>query len=149
MKESIIPFFVADRPVSLRIIKSSGLEKYDVQVGIMGHANTSKHFQELFRKYPCSDDDFCDLVKNLCPYDHDLSKCSVGSLIKSRTVRACDSGVFTKNGCNRGYNDLFKIYQNMDADYGIIIDFLKDKEKTIKSASDALKDYKKIITHLN
>lgn len=139
----IIPFFVADRLVSLRIIKSSGLHKYDVKVGIMGHANTSKHFQELFKKYPCSDDDFCDLVKGSCPYDHDLNKCSVGSLIKSRTVRACDSGVFTKNGCDRKYKDLFEIYQNMDADYGIIIDFLKDKEKTIKSASDALREYKK------
>lgn len=139
----VIPFFVADRLVSLRIIKSSGLHKYDVRVGIMGHANTSKHFQELFRKYPCSDDDFCDLVDGSCPYDHDLNKCSVGSLIKSRTVRACDSGVFTKNGCDRNYRDLFKIYQNMDADYGIIIDFLKDKKKTIKSASDALREYKK------
>ena len=137
----IIPFFVADRLVSLRIIKSSGLHKYDVKVGIMGHANTSKHFQELFRKYPCSDDDFCDLVQNSCPHDHDLGKCSVGTLIRSRTVRACDSGVFTKNGCDRGYKDLFKIYQNMDADYGIIIDYLKDKEKTIKSASEALKEY--------
>lgn len=139
----IIPFFVADRLASLRIIKSSGLHKYDVKVGIMGHANTSKHFQELFKKYPCSDDDFCDLVKGLCPYDHNLNKCSTGLLIKSRTVRACDSGVFTKNGCDRNYKDLFEIYQNMDADYGIIIDFLKDKEKTIESASDALKEYKK------
>ncbi|MDD5474587.1 MAG: peroxide stress protein YaaA [Candidatus Methanoperedens sp.] len=143
MKESIIPFFVADRLVSLRIIKSSGLHKYDVKVGIMGHANTSKHFQELFRKYPCSDDDFCDLVKDSCPHDHDLNKCSIGLSIKSRTVRACDSGVFTKNGCDRNYKDLFEIYQNMDADYGIIIDHLKDKEKTIKSASDALEEYKK------
>lgn len=143
MKEPIIPFFVADRLVSLRIIKSSGLHKYDVKVGIMGHANTSKHFQELFRKYPCSDDDFCDLVKNSCPYNHDLNKCSIGTLIKSRTVRACDSGVFTKNGCDRNYKDLFEIYQNMDADYGIIIDYLKDKKKTIRSASKALKEYKK------
>lgn len=143
MPNHIVPFFVADRLVSLRIIKSSGLHKYDVKVGIMGHANTSKHFQELFRKYPCSDDDSCDLVKNSCPYDHDINKCSIGLSIKSRTVRACDSGVFTKNGCDRNYKDLFEIYQNMDADYGIIIDHLKDKEKTIKSASDALKQYKK------
>ncbi|MFA4934281.1 MAG: peroxide stress protein YaaA [Candidatus Methanoperedens sp.] len=143
MKEPIIPFFVADRLVSLRIIKSSGLHKYDVKVGIMGHANTSKHFQELFRKYPCSDDDFCDLVKNSCPHNHDINKCSIGLSIKSRTVRACDSGVFTKNGCDRNYEDLFEIYQNMDADYGIIIDHLKDKEKTIISASNALKEYKK------
>jgi hypothetical protein len=143
MPNNIIPFFVADRPVSLRIIKSSGLHKYDVKVGIMGHANTSKHFQELFRKYPCSDDDFCDIVKGKCSHDYDLQKCSVGSLIRQRTTLACDSGVFTKNGCNREYKDLFEIYRNMNADYGIIIDHLKDAYKTIKSASDALKEYKK------
>lgn len=139
----IIPFFVADRPVSLRIIKSSGLQNYDVNIGIMGHANTSKHFQKLFSVYPCTDDDFCDIVKGKCPHDHDIKKCSVGSLIRQRTTLACDSGVFTKNGCDRKYKDLFEIYQRMNADYGIIIDYLKDADKTIKSASDALKEYKK------
>ncbi len=143
MKEPIIPFFVADRLVSLRIIKSSGLHKYDVKVGIMGHANTSKHFQDLFQIYPCTDNEFCDIINGSCPYNYDLKKCSAGSLIRKRTIRACDSGVFTKNGCDRAYKDLFKIYQNMDADYGIVIDYLKDKKKTIKSASDALKEYKK------
>ncbi len=67
MANHIIPFFVADRLASLRILKSSGLDEYNVKVGIMGHANTSKHFQELFKKYPCSDDDFCDLVKVHAP----------------------------------------------------------------------------------
>ncbi len=143
MTDQIIPFFVADRLVSLRIIKSSGLHKYDVKVGIMGHANTSKHFQDLFRIYPCTDDDFCDIIKGSCPYNYDIKKCSSGSLIRKRTVRACDSGVFTKNGCNRKYEDLFEIYQRMNTDYGIIIDYLKDKEKTIRSASDALKEYEK------
>jgi hypothetical protein len=139
----IIPFFVADRLVSFRIIKSSGLHNYDVKVGIMGHANTSKHFQDLFRKYPCTDDDFCDIINGACPYNYNIKKCPQGTLIRKRTVRACDSGVFTKNGCDRKYKDLFKIYQNMDADYGIIIDYLKDKVKTIRSAKDALKEYEK------
>ncbi len=143
MKESIIPFFVADRLASLRILKSSGLHKYNVKVGIMGHTNTSKHFQDLFRIYPCTDDEFCDVIKDSCPYNYNLKKCPAGSSIRERTVRACDSGVFTKNGCGRSYNDLFEIYQNMGADYGIIIDYLKDKEKTIKSAAEALEEYRK------
>lgn len=143
MANHIIPFFVADRLVSLRIIKSSGLQKYDVKVGIMGHANTSKHFQDMFRIYPCTDNEFCDIINGSCPYNYNLKKCSQGSLIRKRTIRACDSGVFTKNGCDRNYEDLFEIYQNMNADYGIIIDYLKDKEKTISSASDALKEHEK------
>ena len=55
MSAYVIPFLVADRPASLRIIKGSGLHRYDVLVGLMGHANTSTNFQKLFGIYPCSE----------------------------------------------------------------------------------------------
>lgn len=78
----------------------------------MAHANTTKNFQKNFNEFE---------YENI--------------------VKACDSGVFTKNGCQMDYNDLFAIYDNMGTEYGIIIDFLKDKAKTILSAEEALKKY--------
>ena len=39
---SSIPFFVADRPMSLRLLKSLPLQNYpNVRIGIMAHANSS------------------------------------------------------------------------------------------------------------
>lgn len=140
----MISFFVADRPASLRILKGSGLQHYDIKVGIMAHANTTKNFQDLFRIYPCSRDDFCDVIGRKCPYnkDKDISKCTEGLKIRERTIKVCDSGVFTKNGCINGYDELFETYENMGCEYGVIIDCLKNKEKTIESASEAINLFK-------
>lgn len=109
-----IPFFVVDRPISLDILKYCEIHKQSEYFGLMGHANTSDNFQNLFRKFP-----------------------------SSNIFKMVDSGVFTKDGCKLKYKDLFSTYEKMGADYGIMIDILKDKDKTLKSAQKAIKIYHK------
>jgi hypothetical protein len=109
-----IPFFVVDRPMSLRILEFCKINEQSFTLGLMGHANTSLEFQAEFRNFN-----------------------------KKNVKKIVDSGVFTKNGCMNGYPALFSTYENMGADYGIMIDILKDKEKTIVSAQNAIDAYKK------
>ncbi len=109
-----IPFFVVDRPMSLRILEYCEINNQNGVFGLMGHANTTKRFQELFKNF-CSDN----------------------------IVKMADSGVFSKNGCRLDYENLFSIYKRMSAEYGIMIDFLKDKERTIESAESAIEIYEK------
>ena len=138
----LIPFCVADRPASLRILKGSDIYNHN-KVGIMGHANTTKNFQCLFSIYPCSTGDFCDVVNDICPYEKSIRKCPNGLKIREKTIKMCDSGVFNKGGCVvEGYEILFETYERMRMDYGIMIDVLKDKENTLKSAESAIESYK-------
>jgi hypothetical protein len=137
----LIPFFVADRPASLKILRGSRLEKYDVRVGVMSHANTSRDFQELFSLYPCVKRGYCEVVHGICPYDRKVNRCPKGLMIKEATIKMCDSGIFQKGGCSLEYSELFSIYENMNAMYGIIIDYLKQKNETITSAEEALTEY--------
>lgn len=138
----LVPFCVADRPASLRILKGSDIYHHN-KVGIMGHANTTKNFQCLFSIYPCSTDDFCDVVNDICPYEKNIQKCPNGLKIREKTIKMCDSGVFTKGGCMMGgYEILFETYERMRTDYGIMIDVLKDKKNTLKSAESAIESYK-------
>lgn len=109
-----VPFFVADRPMSLRLLSYCEIDKQKGIYGLMGHANTTKNFQSLFRDFH-----------------------------GDNIIKAVDSGVFTRNGCNISYHNLFDIYDRMDAQYGIMIDILKDKKKTIKSAKKAMRIYNK------
>lgn len=109
-----IPFFVVDRPVSLNILDYCEICGRNEYFGLMTHAYTSKNFQALFREFGSG-------YENI--------------------VKACDSGVFTKKGCMLNYESLFKIYDNMDVNYGIMIDFLNDKDETIKSAAKAVDIY--------
>lgn len=145
MGDNVIPFLVADRPASLRIIKGSGLQKYDVSMGLMGHANTSDNFQELFRIYPCScPDTYCDVVRRKCPYGHKIESCPAGLAVRQRTIKMCDSGIFTKDGCMiDDYETLFEIYDNMGAQYGVMIDYLRDSKRTIESAKRGIETYQK------
>ncbi len=139
---SFTPFFVVDRQASLRII--SGIIPPDgKRYGLMTHANTHKNFQELFKKYPCVNPEACAVIGNKkCPYEQDLSRCELGKKIKKNLVTICDSGVFTKEGCMySSYEKLFEIYESLGVDYGIIMDYLKDKERTLNSAKEAIRIY--------
>jgi len=110
-----IPFFVVDRPMSLKLLEFCKISELPFKVGLMGHANTSKNFQKMFREFK-----------------------------GDNVIKMVDSSVFTKNGCSvRRYEDLFEIYEEMGAEYGIIIDVLKDKSKTLRSAKKAIRLYKK------
>ena len=112
-KRCHIPFFVVDRPMSLELLRYCEIDKQEGVFGLMGHANTSKRFQNLFREFE-----------------------------GDNIIKAADSGVFSKEGCKLDYEDLFSIYEIMGIEYGIMIDFLKDKDKTIESAKKAMEIYK-------
>ena len=107
-----IPFFVVDRPMSLELLKYCEIDKQKGVYGLMGHANTSKRFQKLFRDFK-----------------------------GNNIVKAADSGVFTKDGCKLHYKELFSTYERMGVEYGIMSDFLKDKDTTLRSAKEAIKIY--------
>lgn len=108
-----IPFFVADRPRSLELLRFCEINKLPFKIGLMSHANTSKRFRMLFKEFE-----------------------------GENIIKMADSGVFSKDGCKYDYKDLFDIYECMGVDYGIIIDVLKDKDKTIESSQKAMKIYK-------
>jgi hypothetical protein len=106
-----VPFFVVDRPISLKIIE--GLNIPDGQkIGLMAHANTSANFRHAFRNYP-----------------------------RRRTVKMCDSAIFHEDRFNNNYDALFTRYTEMGADFGIIIDVLGNASATIRSAKLALRAY--------
>ncbi len=141
--DKFTPYFVADRQASLRILQ--GVDVPDnKEFGIMSHANTSESFQEDISDYPCFDLQNCGVVDDECPYGGDVSQCEKGKTLLEEKVLICDSGVFQKEGSGfLSYNHLFKIYEKMGADYGIMIDVLKDKKATLESARDAIEDYEK------
>lgn len=125
----MIPFFVADRPISLSIIKGIALPP-NARIGIMGQATTSRPFQEKFRRYPTGVD---EIYPNGQPPDQ---------AIKRQTIKMVDSGIFGKNGCTMTYDELFKTYERMGAEYGVIIDVLKDPDATLRSAREAMRKYR-------
>ncbi|PLZ98799.1 hypothetical protein CEN50_09815 [Fischerella thermalis CCMEE 5268] len=139
----MIPFFVADRPMSLRIIKGLPLQDYpNVRFGIMAHANTSSNFQEALRKYPCENLEYCDAARGHCQYQENICNCPFRKRILNQTVKICDSGIFTKEGATLTYKQLFEAYKKMGVEYGIMIDVYKDSKATVKSAKEALEVYK-------
>lgn len=109
-----IPFFVADRPMSLELLQYCGIHKQNGFYGIMGHANTTPNFQKQFNLFP----------------NHNI-------------IKMVDSGVFTKEGCSLEYSDLFSTYERMGTNYGIMIDFLKNDKKTLESGALAIEAYGK------
>lgn len=128
---SLKPFFVADRPASLRILRGARFGAYEGPLGIMSHANTSDNFQQFLADFPCG---------SYCRNGHD-DQCR--RLRDRGVIKICDSGVFTKEGCTIDYPELFRRYERMGVDYGIIIDYMRDSARTIRSARSALRHYAK------
>ncbi len=62
--------------------------------------------------------------------------------LAKRIIKFVDSGIFEKDK-RISYEELFEIYESMKANYGVIIDYLNDKYKTIESAKKAMEVYKK------
>jgi hypothetical protein len=124
------PFLVADRPISLSIIKGISLPP-DARVGIMSQAaTTTDRFKALFRSYPFRVD---EVHPNGQPSDRSISR---------RTVKMVDSGIFGKLGCSLTYDELFASYEEMGADFGIMMDILYDPKATVRSAAQAMRRYK-------
>lgn len=141
-EKSFTPFFVADRQASLRILAGLKIPK-GKKIGIMTHANTSSAFKMAFKKFPCFLPSACPVIKEKpCECNCDLSKCTSGLKMKESIIKMCDSGVFQKEGCGfTTYTDLFEKYEEAGADYGIIMDYLKKKDKTLETAKDAIDEY--------
>jgi hypothetical protein len=138
----LIPFLVADRPMSLRLLKGLPLQDYpDARIGIMAHANTTQNFQIAFRHYPCDNLDHCDAVGSSCQYKDDVSHCPIRRYILDHTVKMCDSGIFTREGATLTYDQLFETYNQMGVAYGIMIDVFQDPQATLESAGKALQAY--------
>jgi len=139
----MVPFFVADRPMSLRLLKDLPLRNYPrAHVGVMAHANTTLNFQQAFRHYPCDNLDYCDAVDSPCQHRHDHALCPARQCILNRTVKMCDSGIFTREGATLTYDQLFETYERMGVEYGIMIDVFRDPQATLASARGALQAYK-------
>lgn len=131
MPQKFIPFCVADRPISLSIIKGATLTT-GTKIGILSQAaTTSSAFKQFFATYPYNTD---VIYSNGQPPDE---------IIKQQTVKMADSGVFGKIGCDLTYKELFAAYTSMKADYGIIIDKMGKCDETLASAKKAMKEYKK------
>jgi hypothetical protein len=133
MTNHIIPFFVADRPASLLILKGVFLKYPSIKVGIMTHAFTSKNMWQMFKNFPYN----VPLLyenKVLLKYD---------DLLAENLIKMTDSGVFSKNGCNIEYEELYERYNRMGTNFGIMIDVFRDARETIKSAEMALRIYEK------
>src|SRR5689334_5924235 len=97
----MIPFLVADRPISLSIIKGISLPP-GAKIGILSQAaTTTERFKRLLRAYPYDTE---VIYPNGQPPD---------STINRRTIKMVDSGVFGKDGCRLEYSDLFLEYQRM------------------------------------
>ena len=142
MSESqFIPHFVADRPMSLRILSGLDLVNHPVKIGLMTQASTSKPFRKTFSKFPCIDQQYCGVVDGLCPYDGNLKKCVKGQAVKEAFTTISDSGVFTKEGGIMDYHDLFERYDEMNVERGIMLDVLGEKDETIESAKRAMEIY--------
>ncbi len=142
---SLVPFFVADRPMSLHIIKGFALQAYPgVSIGIMANANTSSNFQTAFAEYPCDNLSCCAANQNQpCPFQTSLERhhCDKRRYILNHTVKMCDSGIFGKDGAMLNYEELFQTYERMNVQFGIMIDVFRDSKATIESAKNALIAY--------
>ncbi|WP_298682383.1 peroxide stress protein YaaA [uncultured Methanomethylovorans sp.] len=141
-ENKFIPFFVADRQASLRILR--GLDVPDgKKIGIMTHANTSDNFKNVVARFPCSENEYCEIIGTNCPCNKNIINCIPGQQYARKIIKISDSGVFTKEGCMfDNYDQLFEQYDKMKVDYGIMIDYLKDKEETLRSAELALETYR-------
>lgn len=128
----MIPFFVLDRPVSLEILKDFFANNLEHQFGILTHAFTSSRFKEKFRNFP---------FDTPLRYSNLQDTEELNEKISKNIIKFVDSGIFQSQR-NISYKELFGIYEYLNADYGIIIDFLKDRKETIKSAKEAIKIYK-------
>ncbi|MEZ5335950.1 MAG: peroxide stress protein YaaA [Methanolobus sp.] len=127
----------------MRILRGLDIPK-EKKIGIMTHANTSNNFKEVIADFPCSENEYCEIIGKDCPHNKDLNKCSEGKKYAQKIITISDSGVFTKEGCMfDDYEQLFEQYEKMKVHYGIMIDYLKDKEETLKSAELAIEIYNK------
>jgi hypothetical protein len=139
--KKLIPHFVADRPMSLRILSGLDFMRHPVDVGLMVQACSSQNFRDIVSKFPCGDINYCGVVDGSCPHNSEIKKCLKGLALRKYFTTIADSGVFTKEGSSLNYPSLFQRYEEMNIDRGIILDVLGDKNGTIASAKNGWEYY--------
>ena len=127
----MIPFFVVDRPVSLEILKGFFAENLNLPFGILTHAFTSPNFRKKFGNFP-----FQTPLKYV-----EAEEEEVNEKLSKNILKFADSGVFLQKEVP--YEELFQTYEELSADYGVIVDYLYEKEKTLESAKKAISVYEK------
>ena len=130
----MIPFFVVDRPISLDLVRGYWSTEPDKEYGLMANALTTDRFRGLFARYPCGDND----VGHVCTAATlNADMCPRGVLLRKSVVKMGDSGIFDSQH-RLGYEQLFARYEEMGVDYGVMIDYLRDSGRTLKSARQAI-----------
>jgi hypothetical protein len=108
----------------------------------MTHSNTSDRFAELFRNFPCGESSYCRALYGT--HRHVAGKCGRGIEYSAHFVKMGDSGVFTRDGCQTSdYTELYRKYRRLGVEFGIIIDHLKDADRTVESAAEAMEVYRR------
>src|SRR5207302_5907327 len=75
---------------------------------------------------------------------HGERRCEFGVAYSRRFVKMGDSGVFSRDGCKHSdYGSLFRKYRELGVGYGVMIDYLKDTERTLESADQAVEYYRR------
>jgi len=141
--QNLIPHFVADRQMSLRILAGLDIETHPVHFGLMLQACGTENYRNMVSRFPCMEKDYCTVVQGKCPYGGDITRCKPGLNIKKHVTTIADSGVFTKNGSSIDYVELFNRYKQMGIERGIILDVLRDSKSTIISAKNAFELFSK------
>ena len=141
MPDSLKPYFVADRPMSLRMLSGLNFQNYPVKLGIMTHAKISSNLRRMFQNSPCIDLSYCGVVDGGCPVDGELEKCAKGQVVLEAFDIICDSGVFQKEGVDLDYDELFSRYEEIGASKGIIKDVIGDPSATLRQARIAMEAF--------
>jgi hypothetical protein len=131
----MIPFFVVDRPISLEIVKSYWSTKPQIKYGVMTHALTTERFRMLFARYPCGDPGICRACGREVGESDAL--CDKGQKLRRNIIKMGDSGIFA-GGERLPYEELFGRYENMNVDYGVMVDYFLDTLRTLESAREAV-----------
>lgn len=134
-----VAVFVADRINHLQML--AGLPLPLATIGIMANAQVSARFRQHYRAYPCLDANYCEAIGAPCPCWQEQERCAVRRSILARTIKMCDSGAFKRGGTQMGYEQLYRLYCEMGAAFGIMIDRLGDRQATLASAEQALLAY--------
>ena len=129
--KKLIPFFVVDRPISLDILMCLFSKYPKRKWGILTHAFTSEKFKKKFKDFPKSSTCLLNKEKQISL-----------NISRNNIIKIVDSGIFVSKR-EISYEELFEIYEFLDADFGVIIDHLKDVDRTLESAKKALEVYKR------
>jgi hypothetical protein len=105
----------------------------------MTHALTTERFRNLFARYPCGDHGICRACGQ--QVGESILLCSKGQELSRKIIKMGDSGIFADDK-RLAYKELFGRYENMNVDYGVMVDYFLDPLKTLESAREAVRIFR-------